>query len=63
MNALAVIYVNEHLQSLLDEAAQHAFVIERPSLKSRIASAVSQARRSLAMPIDNRGTIIPKLSD
>jgi hypothetical protein len=54
VNALAVIYVNEHLQTLLDEAAQHAPVIERPSLK---------ARRSLAMPIDNRGTIIPKLSD
>jgi hypothetical protein len=64
MNALAVLYVNEHLQELLDEAAMHrASDAHRPSLRQRIASAASNAQARLAMPLDNRGTIIPKLLD
>lgn len=64
MNALAVIYVNGHLQELLDEATERrALKADRPSLRQRIASAASKAQASLGMPLDNRGTILPKLSD
>lgn len=61
MNAYAVFAVNEHLEYLLAEAAQRrAMPSDKPSLVKRIASAASVA---LAMPIDNRGTILPKLED
>ena len=64
MNALATLYVNEHLQVLLNEAAEHRmYRVDRPSLLERIASAASNASRALAMPIDNRGTIFPALDD
>lgn len=64
MNALAVYYVNQHLQELRDEAAQRrALKADGPSLRQRIATAVSDARLQLAIPIDNRGTILPRLSD
>lgn len=64
MNALAILYVNDHLQVLLDEAAMTRMVrTVRPSLTQRIASAVSSVRTALAMPLDNRGTIVPKLND
>lgn len=64
MNALAVYYVNQHLQELRDEAERHRSVrADGPSLRQRIASAVSDARHNLAIPQDNRGTILPKLSD
>ena len=64
MNAIAVLYVNEHLQELLDEAAErHALKPQRPSLRQRIASAASKAQASLGMPLDDRGTILPKLQD
>ena len=44
MNALAIMYVNAHLQDLLDEAAQHRVERpDRPSLLKRIASAASNA--------------------
>ncbi|MGH2477475.1 MAG: hypothetical protein ACRDIL_19650 [Candidatus Limnocylindrales bacterium] len=64
MNALAVLYVNEHLQDLLDEAAERrALKADRPSLRQRIASAASDVQARLAMPLDNRGTLVQKLSD
>ncbi|HET7169404.1 MAG TPA: hypothetical protein VFI69_09380 [Candidatus Limnocylindrales bacterium] len=64
MNALAVLYVNEHLQELLDEAAERrALDSDRPSLRQRIASAAAGVQARLAMPLDNRGTILPKLQD
>jgi hypothetical protein len=48
MNALAILYVNQHLQELLDEAANdrttRAF---RPSLASRIASVLSTLRLAI----------------
>jgi hypothetical protein len=62
MNALAIVYVNTHLQSLLDEAAEHRHNrADRPSLFERIRSAASKAGASLAMPLDNRGTFFPTL--
>lgn len=64
MNALAILYVNAHLQELLDEAAEHRIHRDlRPSLFERIASAASNAWASLAMPLDNRGTMFPTLDD
>jgi len=64
MNALAILYVNAHLQGLLDEAAEHhRYRVDHPSLFERISSAASKALASLAMPIDNRGTIFPRLDD
>jgi hypothetical protein len=64
MNALAILYVNAHLRDLLDEAAEHRrHRVDRPSLFERISSAASNRLASLAMPIDNRGTIFPRLDD
>lgn len=64
MNALSILYVNAHLQDLLDEAAQHR--LDRPSGPSvidRIRSAASGAAASLAKPLDNRGWNFPSLDD
>ena len=64
MNALAILYVNAHLQDLLDEAAEaRRYRADRPSAFERISSAVSNALASLAKPLDNRGTMFPKLDD
>jgi hypothetical protein len=64
MNTLAILYVNAHLQDLLDEAAEaRHFRADRPSLFERISSAVSNRLASLAVPLDNRGTMFPKLDD
>jgi hypothetical protein len=64
MNALAILYVNEHLQDILDEtAAAHRHRADRPSLFDRIRSAASNRIATLALPIDDRGTLIPKLGD
>lgn len=64
MNALAILYVNAHLQDLLDEAAEaRQYRVDRPSLFERIRSAASNALATLATPLDNRGTMFPKLDD
>lgn len=64
MNALAILYVNAHLQDLLDEAAEaRRYRVDRPSLFERIRSAASNVLATLAMPLDNRGTMFPKLDD
>lgn len=64
MNALAIMYVNTHMQDLLDEAAErHSHRVTRPSLFDRISSAASDALASLAMPLDNRGWMFPTLDD
>ena len=48
MNALAILYVNQHLQELLDEAAHdRATRAFRPTLASRIASALSSLRLAI----------------
>ena len=49
MNALATLYVNVHLQELLEEAARERVRrAARPSLPSRIASALSSLRLSVS---------------
>ena len=64
MNTFAIFYVNEHLQVLLDEAAarreQH---VEKPSLRKRIASAVSSVKTKLESPADYSQSILPTLND
>ena len=64
MNALAILYVNAHLQDLLDEAAEVRRIhVYRPSLFKRISSAASNRIATLVVPIDNRGTLFPTLDD
>jgi len=49
MNALATLYVNVHLQELLEEAARERVRrAARPSRLSRIASALSSLRLSVS---------------
>ncbi len=64
MNALAILYVNAHLQDLLDEASEaRRHRTHGPSLFARISSAASNRFATLAMPTDNRGTLFPRLDD
>jgi hypothetical protein len=64
MNALAILYVNAHLQAILDDAAeQRRAMVGRQPLIDRIRSAASKARASLAQPLDNRGWMFPALDD
>jgi hypothetical protein len=64
MNALSIVYVNAHLQDLLDEATEYrATHVDRPSLLKRIVSAASNAWASINSPLDNRGTMFPALDD
>ena len=64
MNALAVEYVNAHLQDILQDAAwQRRAYVDRPSFVDRIRSVASKARASLATPLDNRGWMFPALDD
>jgi hypothetical protein len=64
MNALSILYVNAHLQELLDEAAEaRRYRVDRPSMFERIRSAASNVLATLAAPLDNRGTMFPKLDD
>lgn len=64
MNALAIGYVNAHLQEIVeDNAKQRRAHVERPSAADRIRSVASRARASLASPLDNRGWMFPALDD
>jgi hypothetical protein len=64
MNALAVGYVNAHLQDILQDAAsQRRAHVDRPSLVDRIRSVASKGKASLASPLDNRGWMFPALDD
>ena len=64
MNAMAIVYVNDHLQGILDDAAeQRRARPSRPSLIDRIRSAASRASASMAQPLDNRGWMFPALDD
>jgi len=64
MNALAILYVNAHLQEIIDDAAdQRRAQLDRPSLIDRIRSAASTAMTSLGRPLDNRGWMFPALDD
>jgi hypothetical protein len=62
MNAFAIFAVNEHLEFLLDEAAQRRAVkSDKPSLFRRIASAASKAREALNAEADYSKSILPTL--
>lgn len=64
MNALAILYVNAHLQDILDDAAeQRRAMVDRQPLIDRIRSAASKAMAPLARPLDNRGWLFPALDD
>ena len=62
MNALAVIYVNDHLQSLRSEASQRraASLVERRTLRDRLASAAADLRRVIG---GDQGPVVPKLEN
>ena len=62
VNALAVIYVNDHLESLRSEAAERraASLAERRSLRDRLASAAAGARRVIG---GDQGSVVPKLEN
>jgi hypothetical protein len=64
MNAYAVFVVNAHLQELLDEAAANRFAkVEKPSLRSRIASAASTVKGAIHGPSDYGNSILPSMQD
>ena len=64
MNALAIGYVNAHLQEIIEDTAQQRRAhVDRTSLVDRIRSVASRAKASLAMPLDNRGWMFPALDD
>ena len=63
MNALAILYVNAHLQDILDDAAERRVQVDRPSVIDRIRSAASGAKAMLATPLNNRGTMFPTLDE
>ncbi|HET8784421.1 MAG TPA: hypothetical protein VFM38_02215 [Candidatus Limnocylindrales bacterium] len=64
MNALAVGYVNAHLQEIIEDSAkQRRAHADHPSTIDRIRSAASRAKASLATPLDNRGWMFPALDD
>ena len=49
MNALATVYVNQHLQDMLDEAARdRARQASKAARPSRIASVLSSLRQAMA---------------
>ncbi len=61
MNAIAVIYVNDHLQSLRAEARQRptASLGTRRTLRDRIAGSATELRRTLG--IGASGPALPTL--
>ena len=64
MNAIAVIYVNEHLESLRLEAQQRrmaSLTADKGSLRDRIASVASELRRILGG--ESGGPTIPALKN
>jgi hypothetical protein len=64
MNAYAIFAVNEHMDYLLDEAAQRRLLqTDKPSIVERIASAASSALRAIDSPADYTRSILPTLGD
>ena len=62
MNAVAVIYVNQHLESLRADAQQRraASLAERRSLRDRLASAAADVRRVIG---GDQDPVVPKLEN
>lgn len=64
MNALAIGYVNAHLQDIIEGSAQQRRAhVERPSAVDRIRSVASRFKASMGSPLDNRGWMFPALDD
>ena len=63
MNAVAVIYVNDHLAHLRSEAQDRrmAALADRRSLRDRLGSAVAEIRKTLG--IEPSGPAVPKLKN
>ena len=61
MNAIAVIYVNQHLEDLRAESQRNrmAHGVARRSLRSRIAAAAA----SLGIVASNSEPVVPKLQN
>jgi len=65
VNAFAIFVVNDHIQSLQLEAARHRAAAEenRPSLRTRIASAGTNLRRTLGLTGEPDYSFLPKIQD
>jgi hypothetical protein len=65
MNAYAILVVNQHLESLLAEAANDRLVsqLPKPSLRDRVASVMSSARSAVAEQADAGTSVLPALHD
>ena len=64
MNAVAIIYVNEHLEGLRSEAQKRrlaASLDSKPTLRARLAAAATNLRRTLGA--DEIGPNVPHLSN
>ena len=63
MNAVAVIYVNDHLEHLRSEARDRrlASLADRRTLRDRIGSATAEIRKTLG--IEGSGPALPKLKN
>ena len=63
MNAVAVIYVNDHLEHLRSEAKDRrlASLADRRSLRDRVGSAVAEIRKTLG--VGSNGHALPKLTN
>jgi hypothetical protein len=65
MHAYAILVVNQHLESLLAEAAHERLIgqLPRPSLRDRVASALGSLRSAIAEPTHAGPSVLPTLSD
>jgi hypothetical protein len=61
MNVQAVIYANDHIETLRRESAQRRMVdtLPRTSLRQRLASIVGTLRSALTEPIVASGSVTP----
>ena len=65
MNVLAIYVVNEHIQSLMEDAVTQRMAHGQPtgpSLRDRIASAAAGLRRLAGSPTQS-AALLPKLED
>ena len=65
MNAYAILVVNQHLESLLAEAANERLVnqLPKPSLRDRVTSVMSSVRSVAADQADAGTSVLPTLND
>ena len=62
VNAVAVIYVNQHLEELRAEAQRNraASLVERPSLRERLSSGAASLKKVLG---SDGGPVVPQLKN